>query len=63
MSEPAWHLDTEKGLEIAHVEDVIPDLSEVFLWVLNQMQAMSHFLGESFEGVKQEVIALFMALE
>lgn len=37
--------------------------SKVSLWVLNQMQAVSQFLGVSFEGVEREAIALFTALE
>lgn len=63
ISEPAWPTNIEKGLQIVPVEELIPDLSEVSLWVLNQMQVVSQFLGVSFEGVKGEVVALFTTLE
>lgn len=62
-SELAWMLERGKGMEIVTVEENVSVLSEVSLWVLSQMQAVSHFLGLSFEGVEKQAIELFTALE
>lgn len=48
MSELAWPTGTEKGHQIVPVEEAIPAISEVSLWVLNQMQVVSQFLGSVF---------------
>lgn len=61
--EPAWIYSDEDNLQIVPVEEPPLTLSEVSLWVLCQMQAISHFLGLSFEGVEQQAIELFTALE
>lgn len=45
------------------VEESLLALSEVSLWVLDQMQAVSQFLGMFFEGVERQAIEFFIALE
>lgn len=41
----------------------MPALSEVSLWVINQMQAVRSFLRVTLEGVEKQAINLFTALE
>lgn len=43
--------------------DSVLVLSEVSLWVLNQMVVVSNFLSISFDGVERQANDLFMALE
>lgn len=50
-------------MAIVRDKDAGPPLSDVSRWVLNQIKEVSKFLGMSFEGVEQQAIDLFMALE
>lgn len=62
-SEPAWQYGVSQGMELLSVEEEIPALSKVSLWVITQMQAVSNFLGLSFDGIERQAIELFTALE
>lgn len=63
VSEPTWLASDERDLQIVPVEEAPPALSEVSLWVLTQMQVVTHYLGLAFEGVEKQAIELFTTLE
>lgn len=50
-------------MALVRLEEAEPLLSEASLWVLHNIEAVSQFLGLSFDGVEQEALEFFMALE
>lgn len=63
MSKPTWRTERANGLQMVAVVESMLALLEVSLWLINQMIAVSNFLGVSFDGVERQAIDLFMALE
>lgn len=61
--EPIRRVGSETGLELAAVAASIPAIPKISLWVIHQLQAVSSFLGISFDGVEKQVIELFTTLE
>lgn len=62
-SEPIWKVERETGLELVAVAEFVLALSEVLLWVINQLQVVSNFLGVTFDEEEKQVIDLFVALK